>query len=169
MPLGRRYAVVFPATVTGAGVSIAAQQDFFYIKPAADKICIIESVVVTNVGIALDAGDTQEELWDVQLIRVPATVTVGSGGAAMTPTPLATNDTAASFTARVNDTTKATSSGTILPGPIVPFNVRVGCEYLPIPEHRMIVANAQAVVFRLDSTPTDAVLMNGTMIVQELP
>lgn len=161
--LGRLYAVGFNA------VSIAAQQDFFYIKPAADKICVIEAVYLSNVGVAADAGDAQEELLDLRIAYVPATVTVGSGGGAFTPNPLSVNDTAAGFTARINDTTKATSSGTIIWRHSDGWNVRVPYVYLPPPEHRTIVANAAAITFQLYSTPTDAVLCSGTMLVREMP
>ena len=74
--IGRLYTVGFEA------VSIAAQQDFFYIKPAADKICILEGVYLSNVGGTADAGDAQEELLEIIMLRLPATVTVGSGGTA---------------------------------------------------------------------------------------
>lgn len=161
--IGRAYAVEFH------NVSVAAQQDFFYIKPAADKICIIEALYLSNVGGAADAGDVQEELLRIELIRVPATVTAGSGGGAMTPNPISTNDTAAAFTARINDTTVATTSGTNLNLHSDGMNIRVPYVWMPPPEHRILVANAQALVARLVSTPADAVSMNGTMIVRELP
>lgn len=161
--LGRAYAVEFH------NVGVAAQQDLFYIKPAADKICAVEAVYLSNVGIAADAGDAQEELWRVEMIRLPATVTAGSVGNSMTPNPLSTNDTAAGFTARINDTTVATTSGTALNVHSDGWNVRIPYVYLPPPEHRVLVANAQAIVFRLVSTPTDSVTCNGTMIVRELP
>lgn len=160
---GRVYAIEFH------NVSVSAQQDFFYIKPAADKICIIEMVKVAVVGGAADAGDAQEELLDVELIRVPATVTVGSGGNSFTPNPLATNDAAAGFTARINDTTKATTSGSLLNLDSDGMNSRNPYIYLPLPEHRPQVANAQAIVFRLNTTPADALTMNGVMLVREMP
>ena len=108
--LGRAYALTF------VNIAIAAQQDIFYVKPAADKICIIEAIYVSNVAIASDAGDASEELLDVEIIRVPATVTASSGGSASatgTLNPLAVNDPAAGFTGRTNDTAKATTSGTL--------------------------------------------------------
>lgn len=161
--IGRAYAVEFH------NVSVSAQQDLFYIKPAADKPCIIEAVYLSNVGGAADAGDTQEELLRVELIRLPATVTVGSGGSAPTPNPLATNDTAAGFTARANDTVVATTNTTALNLHSDGFNVRVPYVWMPPPEHRILVANAQAVVCRLVSTPADALSLSGTCIVRELP
>jgi len=43
-----------------------------------------------------------------------ATVTTGSGGAAATPRPLDRGDAAATFTARANDSTQATTSGSAI-------------------------------------------------------
>jgi hypothetical protein len=161
--LGRAYAVEFH------NVGVAAQQDLFYVKPAADKLCVIEAVYLSNVGGAADAGDAQEELFRVEMIRLPATVTVGSGGNAMTPNPLSTNDAAAGFTARINDTTVATTSGTALNQHSDGWNIRTPYVWMPPPEHRILVANAQAIVFRLLSTPADSITCNGTMVVRELP
>lgn len=161
--LGRLYAVTFRA------VSITAAQDLFYIKPAADKICFLEAVYLSNVGIAADAGDAQEELLQINIAYVPATVTVGSGGTAPTIVPMSVNDAAAGFTGRANDTTQATSSGTIVYRHSDGFNVRVPYVYLPPPEHRMGVANAAALTVRLDSAPTDAILISGTALVRETP
>jgi hypothetical protein len=126
-------------------------------------------VKISNVGIAADAGDAAEELLDIEMCYVPATVTASSGGATFTPQPIAINDTAAGFTARINDTTKATTSGTIVNRDSDGFNVRSPYLYLPAPEHRIVIANAAAITFRLNSTPTDAILCNGTMIVREIP
>lgn len=163
MGLGRAYVIEFH------NVTITAQQDLIYLKPAADKICSVELVKFSIVGGTADAGDAQEELLDVELIRVPATVTVGSGGGAFTPNPLSTNDAAAGATGRINDTTKATTSGTLLNLDSDGMNSRNPYIYLPAPEHRLLVANAQAVVFRLNTTPADSVVANGEMIFREFP
>jgi hypothetical protein len=161
--LGRAYTVTFVA------VAVTATQDLFYIKPAADKPCIIEQFSVSNVGGTADAGDAQEELLRIELIRLPATVTVGSGGTAPTPNPIAVNDAAAGFTARVNDTTVATTSGTAKTLLADGFNVRVPYLWLPVPEHRIPVSNAEAVVVRLNLAPADSINLSGTITVRELP
>lgn len=161
---GRLYVVSFRA------VSVTATQDLFYIKPAADKPCVLEAVYLSNVGIAADAGDAQEELLQINIAYVPATVTAGTGGTSPTIVPMYVNDAAAGFTARANDmTTLATSSGTIVYRHSDGFNVRVPYVYLPPPEHRTIVGNAAALTVRLDSAPTDAILLSGTALVRELP
>jgi len=162
MACGRCYTVTFSA------VSVSAQQEFFYIKPAADKPVQIEWAKITNVDLAAEAGDAHEDFWRIELIYLPATVTVGSGGTAPTPGPLEVNDTAAGFTARVNDTTKATTSGTAVTIDADGMNNRIGYVYLPTPENRPVVANAAAIVLRLNSTPTGTNLLNGTMYVREL-
>lgn len=163
---GRSYAVEFHAVaLTSAG----GDQDLFYVKPAADKVCVIEAVYLSNVGIAADVGDAQEELHRIEIMRLPATVTVGSAGASMTPNPLNTNDTAAGFTARTNDTTVATTSGTALWLHSDGWNTRIPFVWMPPPEHRPIVASAQAIVVRLASTLVDDITCNGTCIVRELP
>lgn len=161
--LGRCYSVGFVA------ISVAAQQDLFYIKPAADKICIIESIYVAASGGSADAGDAQEELYDVELLYLPATVTAGSGGTILTPAPIAVNDAAAGFAASVNNTTKATTTGTIINRHPDGMNSRIPYVYAPPAEHRDVVANAAAIVFRLNTTPADAILLSGDMRVRELP
>lgn len=164
--IGRGYALVFE------NVAISAAQDLFYIKPAADKVCVIEAVYLSNVGGTADAGDAQEELLRLVFNRLPATVTVGSGGSASatgTLNPLSTNDTGAGFTGRTNDTTPATTSGTARTLHSDGWNVRVPYVWMPPPENRILVANAEAVVVKLLSTPADAVSCSGTCIVRELP
>jgi hypothetical protein len=160
--IGRLYTVPFVA------VSITAAQDLVYIKPAADKICFIEAFYMSNVGGAADAGDAQEELLRVEVIRLPATVTVGSGGTAPTPGPTLAGDNAAGFTSRVNDTTVATTSGTAITHHPDGWNVRVPYVWMPPPEHRFPVANAQAIVIRLNTAPADALTTSGVAYVREI-
>lgn len=161
--LGRAY------TVATAAVATTTTVDLAYLKPAADKPILLEYAEVGAVGGTADAGDAQEELLRVEVIKLPATVTAGSGGTTPTPTPLAVNDTAAGFTARANDTTVATTSGTALTIVASGWNNRSPYVYFPAPEHRIIVANAQAVVFRLNTAPADSLLVSMYCVVRELP
>jgi hypothetical protein len=160
--IGRLYSVTF------AAVSVSVQQEFFYIKPAADKICVIEAIYLGTSGGAADAGDAQEELFDVELLHLQTSIVVGSGGTAPTPSPVAINDAAAGFIARVNDTTKATATTTVIRHPDG-FNTRIPYVYAPPAEHRELVANPNAMVFRLNTTPADPILLSGDMRVRELP
>lgn len=163
--IGRAYAVpMVQVTITSAG----GNQDLWYVKPAADKPCVIEACYFGNVGVAADAGDAQEEAHSIEIIRLPATVTVGSGGSSVTPNPLVTNDAAAGATTRINDTTVATTSGTALTLHADTWNTRVGFTWMPPPEHRPIVANAQAIVVRLGTTLTDDIICSGVLVFREL-
>ena len=162
MACGRCYTVEFHA------VSVSAQQEFFYIKPAADKPCQIEWAKIRNVDSTTEAGDAHEDFWRVELIYLPPTVTASSGGNSFTPNPIEVNDAAAGFTARINDTTKASSNGTAYNLDSDGMNNRIGYDYLPTPENRPVVANAAAVVLRLNTTPAATNLLNGTMYVREL-
>lgn len=157
------------STVTFVAVSATVAQDLFYIKPAADKVCIIHYASCFAAGGTADAGDAQEELLRVEIIRLPATVTVGSGGSAPTPGMVNVNDTAVSYTARVNDTTVATTSGTAVTLIAESMNNRVGWVHFPAPEDRIPIANAAALVVRLNTAPADAILLSGTCVVEELP
>lgn len=159
--LGRLY------TVTFQGVTVSAQQDFFYIKPAADKLCIVEMVKLVVTGGTADAGDAQEELLRVECLRLPVTVTASSGGTAPTIVPVLVGDAAAGFTARANDTTKATTSGTAAQLDSDGMNNRIPYLYTPIPEHRDVITNAGAFVVRLMTTPADALEMGGSVRIRE--
>ena len=164
--IGRVYALTFE------NVNIPAAQDFFYVKPASDKICIIEGFYLSNVGGSADAGDAQEEILRLVINRLPSTVTVGSGGSASatgTLNPLAVNDTAAGFTGRTNDTTPATTSGTARTVHADGWNIRIPYVWMPPPEQRILVANAEAIVVKMLSTPTDGISSSGGILVREIP
>lgn len=159
MKQGRVYPIPFGA------VAVTAQQDLWGVAPIANK-------AVELVGLQLsqssDAGDAQDEMLRIAVIR--GHTTVGSGGSSVTPGPAKINDAAAGFTARVNDTTIA-SGGTAVTLMEDCFNVRAGyinwfpegCE----PSVDASTANNRLVV-RLLTTPGDSLTMSGTAWVREL-
>lgn len=161
--MGRVYTVEFNAFSVPATNAL----DFFEIRPAANKVCEVHGVFISNTGIAADAGDAQEELLPVQIIRLPATVTSGLGGATPSGVPLNVNDAAAGFGADTKNTTVATTSGTAVTIHSDGFNVRTGWVYIPTPEMRPRVQNAEALVIRLPTGPADAVTMSGTIYIEE--
>lgn len=160
-PRGRLYIVEFHA------IAVTAQQDLIYLKPAADKPIVVHGANVVVTGGTADAGDAQEELLRIEALRLPATVTVGSGGNSFTPNPKMLSDAAAGFTARINDTTVATTSGTAFREFSDGMNNRIPWIYAPIPEDMPMIFNAQALVIRLVTTPNDSIEMGGTCLVEE--
>lgn len=103
--MGRIYSVVMQGTVTAAG----GDTDWLEITPADDKPVKLRGLLISQIS---EVGDAAEEGLRFSIIRLPATFTSGSGGSAPTPAPMDSADTAAGFTAEVNNTTVATTSGT---------------------------------------------------------
>lgn len=159
MILGRLYAVSFE------NVAVTAAQDLFDIAPATNKPCRLHACYISQ---STEVGDAQEEMLRLKIIRGLATV--GSGGGTFTPVPLNENDSAAGFTARINDTTVAVvGAGATEVLWAESFNERVGWQYLPTPEMRPFCSAAKTrIVVTMLTTPADSVTMNGTLIVEEI-
>lgn len=105
--MSRIYTVVLNGTITNAGGDV----DLIELTPADDKPIKLRGFLLSQVS---EVGDTAEEGLRISVMRLPATVTSGSGGSAPTPAPLDSADSAAGFTAEVNNTTVATTSGTAI-------------------------------------------------------
>lgn len=153
---GRVYAVTFSA------VAVTAAQDLFEITPADDKPI---EIVGIELGQSSDAGDAMDELLQISIIRGHATS--GSGGSAPTPAPIGLNDTAAGFTAEVNNTTIA-STGTTVTLQTTCWNVRAG--YIQwFPEGcRPTAAQGNTTIVVRQTVPADSLTMSGTLYVREL-
>ena len=156
----RPYAVAFEA------VAITATQDLFEITPADDKPIAIMGYTLDNVGGAADAGDAQEEILRVSVVR--GHTTSGSGGSTPTPVPLSGIDTAAGFTVEANNTTIA-SAGTTT---VVPFgwNVRTAGRELWPQEMWIWASQANTTIcLRLGTAPADSLTTSGVLYVMEYP
>lgn len=105
--MARLYTVSVSGTYTAAGGDI----DLLSLQPADDKPVQLAG---WSIGQSTEVGDAAEEGVRISVIWMPATFTVGSGGSAPTPRNVddPANGQAAGFTARVLDTTVATTSGT---------------------------------------------------------
>src|SRR5262245_57295791 len=101
---GRVYTIPF------VGTASSTTTDLINIDPAVDKPV---RLLCFDIGQQSRVGDANEDMigWTIRRFT-GATITNGSGGSAPTPTPVNPGDPAASFTARVMDTTIATTSGT---------------------------------------------------------
>lgn len=89
-------------------VAVSAAQDLVQILGASGKML---QILGFNVGMTDTTPPVNQQL-AIRCRFMPATVTGGSGGTSVTPAPYDHGDAAASFTASVNNTTKATTSGT---------------------------------------------------------
>lgn len=150
-------------TVVFSIVAVTAQQDLFAIVAASSKSLCVHGF---ELGQSTEFGDAQDE--DLAILVKRGASTVGSGGSAPTPIPLELGQGAASFTARVNDTTPA-SSGTIVNLHATAWNVRSApTTWLYPPELRPWCAVSERLVVGLVSTPADSINMSGTMWVEEI-
>lgn len=152
---GRSYSVVFSA------VAVTAAQDIFEITPADDKPV---NILGLFIGQSSDAADAQDEMLQVSIIR--GFTASGSGGSAATPAPLDNIDTAAGFTAEVNNTTGA-NTGTSVTLHTDTFNVRAGYQIWFPPECYPRATQANTTLVVRITAPADSLTMSGTLYVQE--
>jgi hypothetical protein len=154
--MGRRYSVTFE------NVAVAAAQDLFEINGAAGKMLRI---------IGIKWGATNTTLPTAQMLStrarfLPATVTSGTGGAAVTPQPYDPGDAAASFTAERNNTTPATTSGTAKILHEAGNHVYAGEDYMfPTPP---VIGPSESFVYELLSTPAGTLNLSGKIEVEEI-
>jgi hypothetical protein len=161
--MARMYSVPYSGTLTNAG----GDTDLLYVLPNDDKPC---RLVGWLLGQTTELGDTAEEAVRLSIIRLPATDTVGSGGSAVTPVPLDDIDAAAGFTARCNDTTVATTSGSAETKEEGAWNIRQTPyeRWWPDPSLRYTVRQASALIVRCQTTVADDVSIAITFFVEEI-
>lgn len=152
----RRYTVVFEK------IAVSAVQDLLAVKGATGKTVRIIDYTVICVDTTAPAN-TQMAL---RCSYLPATVTDGSAGAAVTPRPADPGDAAATATARRNDTTPATSSGTKVTLRESGCNVYQGDQYtFPAPP---IIAASTQFVLEIITTPAAALTLSGSVTFEEI-
>lgn len=154
--MSRLYALTFE------NIAVTAAQDFFEILPATQKPCVVHAVYLSQSS---DVGDAAEEMLRVKIIR--GHTSSGSAGSSITAVALDPNDASSGITAERNNTTIA-SGGTAVDLHAEAFNIRSGWVYIPTPECRPVVKNAELLVVRLMAAPGDELSMSGTLIVEEL-
>lgn len=115
--MSRFYAIPYNGTITNAG----GDTDLVEVLPADDKPVKLRGFVI---GQTSEVADAAEEGLRISIIRLPATVTSGSGGSAVTPVPLDSADTAAGAAAEANNTTVATTSSTAVVLADFAWNIR---------------------------------------------
>lgn len=160
----RMYRVPYTGTLTNAG----GDSDLLSIQPADDKPCRLVGWVF---GQSSEVGDAAEENLRITVRHMTATFTVGSGGSAVTPVanrPGTTDIVAAGFTARCNDTTVGTSSGTSTIMEELAWNERNVPWERWIPEElRPVALQTEAILVRMESTPADDLTGELTFFVEE--
>lgn len=159
--MSRIYTVSFSGTLTNAG----GDADLFELLPADDKPI---KLVQIDLGQISEVGDTAEEGLRISVIRLPATVTSGSGGSSATPIPMDSADAAAGFAAEVNNTTVATTSSSAVTLGEYGWNIRGPfCQSYPDPAMRPKAKQGEGLVIRCQTTAADDLTIQGTATVEE--
>ncbi len=154
---GQVYSATFSA------VAVTALQDFFSLLVGDDEPIRILSCTISQSS---DVGDAAEEGLRIAIIR--GWGTVGSGGTAPTAIAHSSKQGAATTTVRANDTTEA-SAGTPVTLHVEVWNIRMPWIYLPIPEARIRVDQADDLVaIVLLDAPADSITVSGTITWEEL-
>lgn len=149
-------------SVSSEAVTVTAAQDLAQIKGAAGKIVRIKAV---SVGATNTTVPTAQML-SLRCRFLPATVTDGSAGSTPTARPLDPGDSAASFTALANNTTKATTSGTATILKEAGVHVFSGYDFaFPVPP---VIGPSESFVFELLSTVTGTVNLSTEVVVEEI-
>lgn len=163
--MAKLYRVPYTGTVTNSG----GDSDLLSIQPADDKPC---KLVGWIIGQSSEVGDAQEENLRITLRHMTATVTIGSGGSSVTPVanrPGTNEIVAAGFTARCNDTTVSTTSGTSTVMEELGWNLRSSPWERWIPEElRPVTIQGEVLIVRLESTLADDATFEMTFFVEEV-
>lgn len=154
--MARRYNVPFEK------ITVSAVQDLISILGASGKMCRIIEVSLADV----DATAPTNTNLALRCSLMTATVTPGSVGGSVTPLKFDLGDAAASFTARRNDTTQATTTGAKTTIREDGCNVFAGYSYMfPSPPP---VGPSEQFVFELITTPGASLVLSGNVVVEEM-
>ena len=149
-------------TVSTNAVVGAAAMDLALIIGAAGKVC---RVIRLECSATDAAAPTSGEM-NFRCRYLSATVTPGSGGTTPTPSRMIQGDAAASFTAHANDTSGATSSGSVVVLWSGAAHVLTGLDYM-FPEPPTVNVST-AVTFELLTLPSGTIHLDMCVTVEEI-
>jgi len=154
--MGRIY------SISMADVAVTAAQDLFNITATSGMAFEV---------LRVELGQKTLTSWEARGIimkRFPTTVTAGSGGSAATPRPMNGGDAAATITARINDTTPMTTSGTAVTLLARDWEFLNGFIWVPLPDERPVITPSQGFNVNLVTAPSASMTVSGFVTVREL-
>ncbi len=154
--------VIYGANFSAQAVTTAT--DLFEITPAADRPVVVYGL---TLGQTTDLGDAQEE---VLMIGIYRDCTAGSGGTANTEYVYNNAAVGVTNTAATRSLGTASTGGTLID--IIPWNIRVPLQWIPIPEMRPkfsnIAAEGPVSTFRLIAAPADSITLSAALYWTEI-
>lgn len=161
--MSRFYTVPYSGTLTNAG----GDADLLEVLPADDKPVRLRGWIL---GQTSEVGDATAEGLRLSVIRLPATVTSGSGGSAVTPAPGDSADSAAGAAAEANNSTVATTSGTAVIVLETAWTIQASPYEFWYPDERFcpIAKQGEGLVVRCQTTVADDISIACTFFLEEL-
>ncbi len=156
MASGRIYTIPF------SKISISAVQDLWNVAATAAMAFELHSI---NLGA--ETATVAEEV-SIQIKVMTATVTNGTSGASVTPVKNPSSSSAATVTARCNDTGRATTSGSTTVMFSDTWQLTNGYVYQWAPEDRPMFVLSQNMLIGLETAPAAAHVCSGTVTIAEL-
>ncbi len=158
--MGRLYSARFEA------VAVSAAQDLFSLGSPTSGLAILHAIFLAQTS---DVGDAAEIIEEVRIVT--GNTTVGSGGSAPAAIPYQLADVP-TVTVRANDTTEVSAGAQVIKHSDA-FNVRVGWQYIPTPETRImwnkLIAGTKTFLgIQLPNAPASPITMTGTVIFEEV-
>jgi hypothetical protein len=152
--------------VTFDNQSVSAAVDLFEILAGTGKPFVVHRVTISQSS---DYGDSQAEGLRILIRRATSGYTSGSGGTTPTVGKASVNDSNHGMTVEACNTTAAVAgTGSLTTLVADAFNVQAGFDWFPTPEMRPLLLPGEALIVNLPTTPTDALSMSGTVVVEEL-
>lgn len=150
--------------VTFENVTVSAAQTLVSLTIAAG----VRTVKVKRMRV----GATNTSIPTAQMLQIrarlsSATFTVGSGGAAATPRPVDIGDSAATATARVNDTTTGTTTGAFTVLEETGCHIYAGYDFSYPQGREPVFGGAEAFLFELLSTVSGTCAFSGGVTFEE--
>jgi hypothetical protein len=145
-------------------VTISAVQDLIQVTGATGKMCRVLQCVISP---AIAATIATNAVLGARVRFLPATVTPGTGGTTPSIGKNDPGDSAASFTALANNTSKATTSGTAVVHIDTGFHNYQGYDSGPL-ANPIPFGPSEAVVFELTTAPPSGQTFSGYVEVEEV-
>lgn len=141
-------------------VSVSAIQDLFEITAPADSVVVLHACTIAQTS---DVGDAAEEILPVRITRY---ATGGSGGTlniAANP-----HEVGAPTKGSTVDRNNTTQGGTPTVVHADAFNIRVGWQYRPTPEERIVISPSGILAIELPVAPADAITVDASITFEEI-
>ena len=152
----RSYSVAF------ANISVTALQDLIAVYCGASQVIELHGINIGQVS-----GITVQNL-RISVKRLPVPVTPGSGGNSASIQKMGRSDAASVVTARTNDTTQASTSGTAALLHADVFNTINGYQFFWPPTDAPTFGINEACILSLDMAPSASMSMRGTLYFAEI-